>query len=298
MRSGNGKTSKFEGVCWDNHAQKWRAQIHQDGRCITIGRFESEIDAARAYRYAKLIQAKIEAKPIMKMPENYMSDEPVVIGHSVSTPVSIYKPALVNPVKQPKTTKIEDFLNPDINNIGVFDIETSGLQSDFAMTYCAVLKEFEHKSKEVFKLDLFETNLIEAEKYLIEEINNALREYDGIITYYGSRFDVPFIRTRSFYHGIVPLGKIPHLDAYFTVKRTVNPTTRRMDRINEILLAGKPLSSPHKTRISIMDWNKIISARNVTSLEYVVDHCVADVDILENLVKEFRMFLPDRVYRR
>ncbi|TAN50874.1 MAG: hypothetical protein EPN21_07950 [Methylococcaceae bacterium] len=42
------KTSKFKGVSWDSHRGRWRAVIQVARKQITIGRFDDEIDAARA----------------------------------------------------------------------------------------------------------------------------------------------------------------------------------------------------------------------------------------------------------
>jgi len=40
-------TSRFKGVSWNNN--RWRARIYFNGEQITIGRFKSELEAAKAY---------------------------------------------------------------------------------------------------------------------------------------------------------------------------------------------------------------------------------------------------------
>ena len=42
-------TSKYKGVCWAGHANKWLAQIYFNERQISIGVFEDEEKAALAY---------------------------------------------------------------------------------------------------------------------------------------------------------------------------------------------------------------------------------------------------------
>lgn len=42
-------TSSYKGVSWDRIENKWRAQINIDGKKKSIGRFDKEIDAAKAY---------------------------------------------------------------------------------------------------------------------------------------------------------------------------------------------------------------------------------------------------------
>lgn len=42
-------SSKFKGVCWHICCGKWYARIMQKRRCIDLGLFENEVDAAKAY---------------------------------------------------------------------------------------------------------------------------------------------------------------------------------------------------------------------------------------------------------
>lgn len=48
-------SSKFKGVCWDKSRNKWIASICLYGKRKTIGRFNSEIEAAKAYDREALI---------------------------------------------------------------------------------------------------------------------------------------------------------------------------------------------------------------------------------------------------
>ena len=44
-----GKTSKFKGVSWDKEKGKWGAYIRVNGKVKNLGRYISEVDAARVY---------------------------------------------------------------------------------------------------------------------------------------------------------------------------------------------------------------------------------------------------------
>lgn len=46
------KSSKYPGVCWDKHSEKWQVHVRIKGIQRHIGRFENEEDAANAYYYA------------------------------------------------------------------------------------------------------------------------------------------------------------------------------------------------------------------------------------------------------
>ncbi len=44
-----GKTSKYKGVTWDKNRRQWIVLIRYEGRSILVGRFDDEIEAAKAY---------------------------------------------------------------------------------------------------------------------------------------------------------------------------------------------------------------------------------------------------------
>ena len=47
--SSKGSASIYKGVTWDKRGKKWCAAIKVDGKSIALGRFEDEVEAAKAY---------------------------------------------------------------------------------------------------------------------------------------------------------------------------------------------------------------------------------------------------------
>ena len=195
-----------------------------------------------------------------------------------------------------KSANIDVFLDPDEMQTGLFDIESTGLTGDFSCILCAVIKPFKSHEPMIFKIDLDKRDMLEAEKEMLLEFVPVLESFSGLIGYYSTRFDMPMIRTRCMFHGIPAPKKIKHLDMYFTIRRTVNPTTRRMDRINEInRLTDESL--PEKTKLGIREWTGAAFRRDEESLNYIVDHCVHDVEVLERILNKYRDYVPEKIIR-
>ena len=49
MRRNINTTSKYKGVCWDKFRNKWRSTIKVEDKQRHLGRFETELEAAKAY---------------------------------------------------------------------------------------------------------------------------------------------------------------------------------------------------------------------------------------------------------
>ena len=195
-----------------------------------------------------------------------------------------------------KSASSKLFFNPDEMNIGVVDIESTGLTGDFSCILCAVVKPYGRGKEQVFKIDLDKRDMLEAEKDLLLEFLPVLTSFDGLAGYYSTRFDMPLIRTRCMFHGIPAPKKIKHFDAYFTIRRTVNPTTRRMDRINEInRLTDESL--PEKSKLGVKEWTGATFRRDKESLDYIVEHCVKDVQVLESIIDKYMDFVPEKIMR-
>ena len=47
-------SSKYKGVCWDKSREKWLACIGKNNQQINLGRFDDEVEAAKAYDRAAL----------------------------------------------------------------------------------------------------------------------------------------------------------------------------------------------------------------------------------------------------
>lgn len=196
-----------------------------------------------------------------------------------------------------KSSKVENFLNPSETRVGVVDIESTGLSADFAIAFCVVCKIYGRDEVKIFRLELQSLDLLKAEKRMLRKVRNYLRGLDGVITYYGTGFDMPFLRTRMLAYGMTPIGKIRHLDLYYTVRRTMRLSRNRLMNAVELLQQGDGTISD-KGRVAPALWVKALYARSEHALNEIVEHCVQDVHALEGALIKLKAFAPDRVLRR
>jgi len=253
----------------------------REGRCTRCGGKNDRPGMAKCYQCyaAELLRRKsvrlLEGKPVFTKQE-------------------------VNIIKKSSSARSDLFLNPEYYNVAVLDIETTGLKGDFDIVLCGVIKPygtFDSIEPTPFVINLEGKDMLKAEVEVIESLNEAIEGYDGVITYFGSRFDVPFLRIRSTYHGLKPIPKMKHLDLFFTVKRIFGPLSRkRMDSVNELFRIAEP-DLPQKTNIDMREWMPAMFSHSETALNYVVEHCMKDVIILENLTKRLKDFVSDRIVR-
>ena len=164
---------------------------------------------------------------------------------------------------------------------GFLDIETSQLQGDFGFMYCWTVKtlgEDEYFSG-VITEDEIRSGILD--KRIVAELVETLKQYKRILTYYGSRFDVPFTRTRAVAHGLkfVPYGLVQHKDIWFLARRILKLHRYRLENVSDVLgIKGKTHLDP---KIWVM-----ANTGNGESLKYILEHNIADVEILEKVYKK------------
>ena len=197
----------------------------------------------------------------------------------------------------PKSSGKEVFLNPEKTRVGILDIESSGLTGDFDIVFAVTIKIFGRPEVKVFKIDIRQLDLLTAERRMLRELNTYLRTLDGIATYYGQRFDVPMLRTRMFSHGITPFPKVRHLDLYFTVKRTLNTSRRRLMNVIELFQqSGEKI--PSKGRVEPVLWVRAMMARDQMAFNAIVEHNLEDVLALEAAIIKLQYFVQDKILRQ
>ncbi len=164
--------------------------------------------------------------------------------------------------------------NPEKMRTGVVDIETSDFKADVGIILCYSIKCLEDGKVKTRVITRKEVLSDDMDKKLVKELVKDLEGYTRIITYYGTRFDIPFIRTRALIHKIpfIPYGELNHKDVYYTVKSKLATRRKSLE-----VACQAVLGSTNKTHFQPVIWTRALQG-NPTSLKYIKEHCEFDVE--------------------
>lgn len=172
--------------------------------------------------------------------------------------------------------------------IGHLDIETDNFDADagLMLAWCMKIDGGDMLEDVVTKKELDGSI---HDKRIVQSLLIALQGVDIITTFWGTGFDVPFIRSRSLFHGLdFPLyGSICHFDIFYACRSLFKLHRKSLQAVTEFLgIEGK-------THLKLPVW-QLAKRGHKESLEYVLEHCEEDVKILEVLwqrVKPYRKWI-------
>jgi len=169
--------------------------------------------------------------------------------------------------------------------VGYLDIEASNLDADFGIMLSYFIKE-EGKNKFYGRVVKPKEVVRKLDYDLVKECIEDLKKFDVVVTYYGTGFDLPFIRARSLYHKLpfLPYGILMHRDIYYIAKSKLKISSRRLANVARVIL-GKN----EKTRVDGKYWLKALQG-NKKSLGYIEDHNKKDCIVLEEVTKKLEEF--------
>jgi len=169
-----------------------------------------------------------------------------------------------------------------IERIGFLDIEATNLDADFGfiLSYCIKVAQEDEIYMDVLKpKDLKVAKAGDEDRRIVVQLLEDLNNFDKIVTYYGKRYDIPYIRARAVSMGIPfpNFGTLKHIDLYDTIKHKFKLSSRRLENACRVLLG-----ETDKTRVDGKYW-RAASRGDKASLDYIIDHNQKDVVDLEKL---------------
>jgi uncharacterized protein YprB with RNaseH-like and TPR domain len=177
--------------------------------------------------------------------------------------------------------------NPDEIKVGYLDIETSNLDADFGIMLCYCIKVDGEDT--ILGRHLTEEEALnkkEPDKQLVKELIQDMSQFSLVYTYYGTGFDLKFIRTRAVSNKLkFPVfGSISHKDVYYIIKNKFKLHRSGLETAcNELI--GRTL----KTHFDGDTWRHAVQGKQ-KALAWIFDHCQRDVIDLEKLTKKVMDF--------
>ena len=166
--------------------------------------------------------------------------------------------------------------SPFKERVGYLDIESTGLKGnwDYCLCWCLKIQGGEILGRHLTKREIVDYKF---DKNLMKELIEAIRGFDRVVTYYGMRFDIPFIKTRCEKWGLEfpSYRDLWQTDVYFIAKANLLLHSTRLMHVCDLM--GIP-NKEHKLDPDI--WQKAQSG-HVPSLEWIFEHCKEDVVSLE-----------------
>ena len=159
--------------------------------------------------------------------------------------------------------------------IAHLDLECSNLNADWGVIICGCIK-WDNGKLETFRMSDYKKKDIMDDSGVCIAIRDALNTADTWVSWYGVRFDIPFLQARLLYHRQAPISTfISHVDLWRTSRYQLKLSSNRLANIERFLNL-----SASKTPIDQGAWIKAI-AGSKKHMNTVVKHCKEDVKMLE-----------------
>jgi hypothetical protein len=117
----------------------------------------------------------------------------------------------------------------------------------------------------------------QSDKAMLAKFIKVLMQADEVIGHNGDRFDLPWIRTRCFYHGIRIPHQLPSVDTLKQARKGFNFPSNRLDYLGKYMGVGRK-----KETGGFGLWKGVMD-KDAASLALMVDYCKQDVELLERV---------------
>ncbi len=179
-----------------------------------------------------------------------------------------------------------------MSKILLWDTENSSLDADFGTMLCFGYKYLGEARTHVISIrdfpKLFRQDPTN-DREIVKAAYDILSQADMWVTWYGARYDVPFVATRLLEHRNelkhVILPPIPHVDGWWIARNKMKLHSNRLASISAFL------GLQEKTAIKPPVWRRALSG-HFKSLDYVIRHCRQDVIVLEEAYEVIKALHP------
>lgn len=168
-------------------------------------------------------------------------------------------------------------------SVAVWDIETTGLNADYGYILCVCFKDAITGETKTVRIDDPRNPDKSSDKWVVKEAIKIMNSYDLLVSWYGIRFDHPFVNTRAMKHRLKLPDKNFRRDLWFSCRSNLKLRSNRLAVVGDFLF-GKT----RKNAITPKFWNGAIRGEKA-ALDYVTLHCRLD---LEETLRVYKRFIP------
>lgn len=125
---------------------------------------------------------------------------------------------------------------------------------------------------------------------LVKKFAEILNSADEVIGHNSDRFDTKWLRTRCLYHGVALTPFIQSIDTLKEAKKLFLFNSNKLDYISKFLGAEGKIETG-----GLELWDDIILRNNKKSLRKMVEYCMNDVAILQDVFNKLNPYLKNKV---
>ena len=179
----------------------------------------------------------------------------------------------------------------------ILDLETTSLDAGAGAILCASY-ESSKKPKRVVTLrndrisPIWKKGIRGDDRELVKQLSALIRDHDVIVAHNGSRFDLPYLRTRALHWRLEPLRDVKLIDPCTIAYRKFKLKSNSLGRIADYVGV-----KDRKTPLDMSVWMDAALNGSTRSMDLIVEHCEADIRVLSavlTVVKPFVKVLDDR----
>jgi len=172
--------------------------------------------------------------------------------------------------------------------VGYLDIEASNLKANFGiiLSYAIKVRDEDKIYSRVITKDELNEGILD--KDMVRNLIKDILKFDVVLGFYSTKFDIPYIRTRALYWKLdFPLfGYVQHKDVYYMARNKLCLHSNRLEVVSQ------HLGIKGKNHILGTHWIRALNG-HAQSLEYILDHNIRDVVVLEKVHKKLEGFVRD-----
>lgn len=171
----------------------------------------------------------------------------------------------------------------------VFDIESTGLDASFGRVLCCAIQSYDPPKTKVFRADAYvdwRKGKRSDDKDIVRDILDYLAQFDVWYAHNGVNFDVPFLRTKAVMHGLKPVEPRKIIDPVLLARKQMRFHSNSLDSIASVI--GTNFK---KSVVAPEAWRKAVGDGDKKAMDYIVDHCVKDIYVLEEVARKFQPYV-------